>query len=280
MKNTLLCLLLIGLSTQLVAQTPDPRYSDAREVFPFGVVEKIQSKSLFEERTLNIYLPQDYDPDSAQTYPVIYVLDGSANEDFPHIAGLVQFLNMYELLPKSIVVGIANVDRYRDFTFPSRDKEDIEALPTSGGAAAFMAFVEDEVIPLVAERYLVNEESTLIGQSLGGLMATEFLMKKPALFNRYIIVSPSLWWDKKSLVKSAEDYFVSHTEIEAEVFVSLGEEHPVMHKVADALVKAMQESGNEKLVVNYQPILTEDHATILHKAVYAAFEWLYPKEKK
>lgn len=280
MKNTLLILLLLCFSIHLFAQKPDPRYTAAKEILPFGVVEKIQSSSLFEERVLNIYLPQGYDPDSGQTYPVIYVLDGSAHEDFPHIAGLVQFLNMYELAPKSIVVGIANVDRYRDFTFPSREKDDIKAIPTSGGAAAFMAFVEDEVIPLVAERYLVNDESTIIGQSLGGLMATEFLMRKPALFDRYIIVSPSLWWDKQSLVKSAEEYFESHTEITAEVFVSLGDEHPVMHKVADALVKAMQESGNEKLNVYYQPILTEDHATILHKAVYAAFEWLYPKEKK
>ncbi|MBK7286445.1 MAG: hypothetical protein IPI95_04685 [Flavobacteriales bacterium] len=46
------------------------------------------------------------------------MLDGSANEDFPHIAGLAQFMNMYDLLPKSIVVGIANngKSRYHDFT--------------------------------------------------------------------------------------------------------------------------------------------------------------------
>ncbi|MEL7531927.1 MAG: alpha/beta hydrolase-fold protein, partial [Bacteroidota bacterium] len=255
-----------------------PRYANAKEVFPFGLVERIDSKALSEERSLNIYLPQGYHPDSAQTYPVVYVLDGSANEDFPHIAGLMQFLNMYDLAPKSIVVGIANVDRYRDFTFPSEDKEDLEALPTSGGAEAFMTFVETEVLPLIAERYPLNGEATIIGQSLGGLIATEFLMKKPALFTQYIIVSPSLWWNKQALIKTANQYFQTHPEIEAKVFVSLGEEHPVMHKVADELVESIQKSGNEKLSVHYLPILTEDHATILHKAVYAAFEWLYPKE--
>ncbi|MEM6343315.1 MAG: alpha/beta hydrolase-fold protein [Bacteroidota bacterium] len=280
MKTTILSLLLTFATSVIWAQKTDARYDQAKEVFPFGVVERIDSKALSEERVLNIYLPQGYHPDSSQTYPVVYVLDGSAHEDFPHIAGLMQFLNMYALAPKSIVVGIANVDRYRDFTFPSEDKGDQKSLPTSGGAAAFMAFVEEEVLPLVAERYPLNGESTLIGQSLGGLMTTEFLMKKPALFSQYIIVSPSLWWNKKALVKTAKQYFKTHQEIEAKVFVSLGKEHPVMHKVADELVESIQNSGNEKLSVHYQPILTEDHATILHKAVYAGFEWLYPKEEE
>ncbi len=280
MKITTLCLLIIFSSGLIWAQNPDARYAQANEVFPFGIVERIDSKALSEERILNIYLPQGFHPDSSKIYPVVYVLDGSAHEDFPHIAGLMQFLNMYELAPKSIVVGIANVDRYRDFTFPSEDKEDLEALPTSGGAAAFMAFVEDEVLPLVAERYPLNGEATIIGQSLGGLIATEFLMKKPALFTQYIIVSPSLWWNKQALIKTAKKHFKTHQEIEAKVFVSLGEEHPVMHKVADELVESIQKSGNEKLSVHYQPILTEDHATILHKAVYAGMEWLYPKEEE
>lgn len=279
MKPLLLCFLMLLVST-LVAQQSDPRFQNAAETLSFAAVERIQSEALGEERVLNIYLPQGFHPDSAKSYPVIYVLDGSAHEDFPHIAGLVQFLNMYELVPSSIVVGIANVDRYRDFTFPSEDAKDRESLPTSGGADAFMRFVGEEVLPLIAERYPVNEDRMLIGQSLGGLMATEFLMLQPDLFNRYMIVSPSLWWDKQSLVKSAKDYFNTHPEIKAEVFVSLGEEHRVMHKVADKLVKAMRESGNENLVVHYEPILTEDHATILHRAVYRGFEYFYPRDKK
>ncbi|HHG85757.1 MAG TPA: alpha/beta hydrolase, partial [Bacteroidetes bacterium] len=48
------------------------------KLFPFGVIEEMDSKALSEKRILNIYLPQGYHPDSAATYPVIYVLDGSA----------------------------------------------------------------------------------------------------------------------------------------------------------------------------------------------------------
>ncbi|MEJ6583263.1 MAG: alpha/beta hydrolase-fold protein [Crocinitomicaceae bacterium] len=262
------------------SQEVDARYSSDKQIFPFGVIETIYSKNLNEERVLNIYLPQGYHPDSVETYSTVYVLDGSAHEDFPHIAGLVQFLNMYQLMPNSIVVGIANVDRYRDFTSLSKIKEDVEGIPNCGGLEKFMNFIDKEVQPLVAKNYKVNEHRTIIGQSLGGLLATEILMAKPDLFSDYIIVSPSLWWNDQTLVKSAHAYFKEHQELEKKVFISLGKEHPVMHKSADKLVDAINKSGNEKITLFYEPILTEDHATILHKAVYAGFEKFNPKEKK
>ena len=50
-----------------------------------------------------------------------------------------------------------------------------------------------------------------------------------------------------------------------------------MHEVADKLVKAIQHSKNNNIDLFYEPILNEDHATILHKAVYMAFEKLNKK---
>lgn len=256
------------------AQPTDARYANADEVFPFGVVERFYSQILDEERVLNIFLPYGYHPDSAATYPTLYVLDGTAHEDFPHIAGLAQFMNMYGIMPNTIVVGIANVDRYRDFTFPSSDKRDCKTIPQCGGAEKFIDFIESEVQPLIDRKYKTNGHRTIVGQSLGGLFATEILMKKPHLFEDYVIVSPSLWWDKQKLVDGAAEYFKSHQELEKRVFISLGKEHPVMHEVADKLVAAIEGCGNDKMKVWYHPILTEDHATILHKACYEAFEVL------
>lgn len=271
MKSTSLLLILFAFSIQIYSQGNDPRYTD-KQVFPFGVVEKIQSEVLDEERILNIYLPQGYDPAATETYPTVYVLDGSAHEDFPHIAGLVQFMNMYNLTPKAIVVGIANVNRYRDFTFPSAHEDDIKINPANGGSPKFMDFIENEVQPLVKNNYKTNGLKTIIGQSLGGLLAIEILIKKPHLFDDYIIVSPSLWWNHQELVNSAADYFKANLDLKKRIFVSLGKEHPVMHEVADKFVEAITLSENKKIELHYLPILEEDHATILHKAVYEGLE--------
>ena len=87
--------------------------------FCIGKTITIHSKILNEDRILNIYLPNSYNPDSVKTYPVIYLLDGSRDEDFIHISGLVQFgsFSWINMIPETIVVGIANIDRKRDFTF-------------------------------------------------------------------------------------------------------------------------------------------------------------------
>lgn len=270
-------LILVFVHTFIIGQENDSRYKNATKTFPFGVIEEIYSEELSEKRVINIYLPQDYHPDSLKTYPTIYVLDGSAHEDFPHIAGLAQFMNMYEILPKSIVVGIANVDRYRDFTYPSKDKRDLKDLPTSGGSEKFINFIEKELQPFITENYKTNSKKTIIGQSMGGLLATEILLKKHYLFTDYIIVSPSLWWDEQRLVNNAASFFNSNKTISKNIFISLGKEHPVMHEVADKLVASIKESDNKNITLFYEPILEEDHATILHKAVYNAFQKLNKK---
>lgn len=276
-------LLLIPLS--LFSQTgkqEDHRFT-GKQTLPFGVVESIDSKALEEKRVLNIYLPQGFHPDSARTYPVIYVLDGSAHEDFPHIAGLAQFMNMYQLLPPSIVVGIANVDRYRDFSYPSDDSLDNVYLPTNGGSEKFIRFLKDELRPFIDKHYKTSGLNTLIGQSMGGLLATEILFKFPDLFDQYLIVSPSLWWDRQKMIKAASTYLETRKNWNAKIYLSLGKEHPEMHVVADLLFAALVQTkaaGNPDMKVWYKPILDEDHATILHQAVYQGFKHFHPKPEK
>ena len=112
-------------------QTNKSIQSNNSKPFVLGVIDELPSTILAEKRTLNIYLPEGYKNDDTTKYPVIYLLDGSADEDFIHIVGLVQF-NSFEWIngvPKSIVVGIATVDRKRDFTFPTNiesDKKNIQ----------------------------------------------------------------------------------------------------------------------------------------------------------
>src|SRR4051812_11575922 len=92
---------------------------DTAKPVTIGVTDKLYSQKLGEERSLNIYLPDDYKPDGTVKYPVIYLLDGGIDEDFHHVTGIVQFdtFPWNARIPKSIVVGIVNVDRRRDFTF-------------------------------------------------------------------------------------------------------------------------------------------------------------------
>lgn len=172
-------LMLAALSAAVFAQ----KSPDGSKPFVLGTIEEIQSAALGEKRTLNIYLPPGYDPKGIAKYPVVYLLDGSADEDFIHIVGLYQF-NTFEWInrvPKSIVVGIATVDRQRDLTFASTVEVEKKRYPKAGHSDKFTAFIEKELQPFIATKFNVNGDRTLIGQSLGGLYAAEVLLTKPAL---------------------------------------------------------------------------------------------------
>lgn len=251
----------------------------APERFEFGQVHTLKSAILAEDRILNIYLPEGYQPDSAETYPVLYVLDGSTGEDFAHLAGLVDYMSLYHLLPPTIVIGIANVDRQRDFTYPSQDTLDLKYLPTHGGSARFIEFLDKEVFIYVKQHFNVNGKRGIIGQSLGGLLATEILFKRPELFDDYFIVSPSLWWDELRMIKQADRFLVNFPNKPKRVYLSVGREHPTMNQVADLLSEAIQQLDRPSLQFLYRPNLTENHATIQHTAIYDAFKSFYRADK-
>lgn len=254
----------------------------AQEKKPLFIGETItlDSKILAEKRTLNIYLPENYAVKDTVKYPVIYLLDGSANEDFLHVAGLVQFFTMQLQMPKTIIVGIANIDRKRDFTFHT-DLEDLKKdYPTTGHSAPFIDFIEKELQPYIESNYNTSEKKYIIGQSLGGLLATEILLKKPDLFTNYIITSPSLWWDNESLLKQTENLISQNIKKKKNVYLAVGEEHKIMVKEAKALAAILEKNKN-LFNFSFRFLSKENHATILHNSLYEAFLIEFPfKEQK
>lgn len=241
-----------------------------KQGFLIGERLEYHSNVLNEDRMLNIYLPYGYSVDSAKTYPVIYLLDGSIDEDFLHIAGLVQFASYpwINMIQESIVVGIENVDRKRDFCFPTTIAQDKVDFPTTGGSEAFMTFIETELQPYIDRAYKVTAEKTIIGQSLGGLLATEILAKKPDLFDNYIIVSPSLWWDNESLL----DLEFAHYDGVKNIHISVGEEGKVMKRDAKALYKKLKKKALPAEKLGFKFLKEQDHGDALHLGVYHAFE--------
>lgn len=242
----------------------------------FGVVDRLHSEKLGEDRRLNILLPPGYEG-SSEKFPVVYLLDGSAHEDYFHVASLVDFLATYGVMPKTIVVGISNVDRQRDFTPPSQDEKDLASVHASGGADRFVGFLEAELIPYVNSHYRTSGATTLIGQSLGGLMATRILLEKPGLFEKYVIVSPSLWWNKEALIKSAGELLKKNQAPNREVYISVGDELPEMKASVQALVEGLKASRWPGLRVHYDYLADENHATSLHISVYDAMKSFYRK---
>ena len=171
-------------------------------------------------------------------------------------------------VPQSIVVGIADVDRRRDFTSPTSIEEEKKCFPTTGGSAKFIDFIHKELRPYIQQKYKGNKSKTIIGQSLGGLLAVEILFTKPTLFNKYIMISPSLWWNDGALLKQNPEVLNASFSQKTVVYIGVGKEglassrNPHVIEVdANILADKLKQSKskNVKTFFNYMP--EEDHAT-------------------
>lgn len=278
MKKLLPIILFIAGTITASAQSTKP--------FVLGIVDSLYSASLAQQRTINIYLPDGYHDDTAKNFPVIYQLDGSANEDFVHTVGNVQFLTMIGYMPPTIVVGIANINRKHDFTFPAintnKKKQadtflaylEKQLAPVAGGSPQFISFIEKELQPYINSHYKTGGATTLIGQSLGGLLAAEILLKKPNLFDNYIIVSPSLWWDGESLLSAAPALLKTPYTNKKQVYITTGTEGPIMEGDAAKLAALLKQYKSKEAHIKLAKMPQETHLTILHRAVYNALLWM------
>ncbi|MFT5780440.1 MAG: putative alpha/beta superfamily hydrolase [Crocinitomicaceae bacterium] len=267
--------ILLGLSLTSFGQNETVVERNTPDVKPFVIGETVEmySETLGEERILNIYLPNEYSPDSSHLYPVIYLLDSSPHEDFIHIAGLVQFASSpaVDLMPQSIVVGIESSDHMRDYTYPPKNEEYLTKSPTAGGSKNFMDFIEKELQPYVEENYKTAKHRTIIGHSMGGVLVTEVLIKRSYLFDDYIVVSPSIWWDDRSLL--LEEPTVTD---DPHLYVTVGDEAQTMVEGTVEIYSKMKHivtPGN----AYYKKIEGQNHNDVFHSGVYEAFKALHKK---
>lgn len=171
-----------------------------------GKIETIHSKLLDEDRTVWVHVPDGERTDSTR-YPVLYLMDGGAH--FKSVVGLMHQLssvNGNSICPKMIIVAILNTDRFRDLT-PTKRESKRPGAPDrkTGGGEVFTRFIAEELIPFIDKNYPATTHRTLVGHSLGGLMVINTLAKHGELFDKYVAIDPSLWWNGGKSVKEYEE---------------------------------------------------------------------------
>jgi uncharacterized protein len=193
----------ISVAAHCIAQT------DKKIVL--GTIDSIYSNILNEPRKIWVYVPANSGTDlfSKQRYPVMYLLDGDAH--FYSVVGMIHQLssvNGNTICPEMIVVGIPNTDRTRDLTPTHVDIDppymDSAFSKPSGGGEKFMAFIEKELMPHIDSLYPTEPYRILTGHSFGGLTVINTLVHHTNLFNAYVSIDPSMWWNKMKYLKDTK----------------------------------------------------------------------------
>ena len=183
-----------------------------------------------------ISLPGSYN--SGNKYPVVYMLD--AYSSFGTMTQMAKLLAFSKEIPELIIVGISSeggskefiYNRARDFTPTKVSLENLpEGLhtmtPTSGGADQFIEYIEKDLIPFVESNYnFKQDERTLVGHSYGGLFCLYTLFTEPDLFNRYVSISPALFWDDEYLIKLERNFFTKNKNLNKTLYIAVGKMEP------------------------------------------------------
>lgn len=167
---------------------------------------KINSNILNEERTISVALPPDYDQNQ-KTYPVFYILDAEARNEFLDAVSTVKNLHAEGTGPQMIIVGIRNTNRNRDMI-----PEAVSHRPGSGGSLQFLRFIIEELKPHIEQNYRTSGFSVLYGASNAALFSVYALLENPEAFDGIIASSPMIGHCPEHIQKKA-DSFVSRTQI-------------------------------------------------------------------
>ena len=275
MKNLIiafLCIILFGVQST---------FGQNKKDIIIGSEFVINSSILNEDRICLISLPDSYYDISEQEkkYPIIVLLDGSTH--FKAATGIVHFMssnrNRNHFMPETIIIAIENVDRERDFTVT---KIKTKRPNTMGGGRNFLNFIEKELLPHVDKNYRTAPFRTLVGHSLGGLLTVNSYIDRNSLFDAYLAIDPSIWWDEKMMKNKVDS--ISSTSLNKKLYIATANQGEANYernkKRHDSLYALMNKKSEGQLNVEIAYFEKESHRSVPLIALYEGLKYLNQKK--
>lgn len=245
-------------------------------------------------------LPPSYF-ESDKPYPVVFTTD--SDYGFPLIRSLRRRIggkgrNVEDFVLVGLSYGIGEESmpsKRRDYTptdpfaraGESPAAGDYDRDSTYGQAAAYRDYIERDVFALVAREYRVDmRRKVYVGHSFGGLFGTYVLLTRPGMFRSYILGSPSLWFDRRTMFDLEARYADTHRDLPAHVLLSIGayETHGSGPRYLDTdmigdmhrFERALKSRGYPGLRIESEVLPDEDHLTGLPRTITHGLLWALP----
>jgi predicted alpha/beta superfamily hydrolase len=237
-----------------------------------AISDSIYSNVLKEERSIKVLLPESYKPGSADKYEVIYVTDGEWSMN--PFSFVYKWAQDEKFVPPAIIVAVPN--RYVNGV-NQRDRDFLPAhVPDnaiSGGAANFLSFMKDELIPYVNGKYPANGTNSIYGHSYGGVFVLYALLTEPQLFESYYATDPPFGWNNDYLIKMASQKLA---DLPANKILWLaGNELTYTYQGIARLDSVLQLKAPKSLHWKMVTYPNETHNSIRLKAMYDGIKFAY-----
>lgn len=300
-----LVLLLIALGLLLLpAQQALGQNPSVAEAYPLASTEavRIMAPRLEREYTYMVTLPLGYAANPDRRYPVLYYTD--APQSIALIAGMYRRMRDAGMgLQDAILVGLGyamgdsgETSRRRDYTpTPNGDIDARSNMPGQpvvyGEAEPYRQHLAQEAFPELERRYRIDPSQRIyLGHSYGGLFGVHVLLTEPRMFRQYVLISPSLWYDRRLMLARERGYATRHKDLPARALFLVGGAETVpdpdhephsrarfqMVEDMGELVRQLQARHYPGLSIEQRVLPGENHASVYVPAVQAGLSWALP----
>ena len=267
--------------------------SPTLHAIPRTEVHHLRATGIDQEYRISVALPRGYARGN-HGYPVLIVLD--ADIGFGTVVEGHRLMSLDDGLEAILIVGVGYpvndlretlLVRTRDLT-PTTDPGKLAELMAQGhgddagsfvgGADRFLDFIRLELLPFLGARYPVDTTDLgIAGSSFGALFGAWSLFRHPGVFGRYLLASPSLWWDEGVIFRYERSRWSASHELEARVFLSVGgREAAGMVASFRRLVATLRRRRYGGLRWTAKVFRDETHRSVVGGAMWHGLRELYP----
>ena len=171
--------------------------------------------------------------ESMDAAPLILCLDGAWTAGT--VRDATRIMSMSGESPEAIVAGLSFTDDSMGDYLRSRarwfcptewvppEETGVKGIAPedTGHALTYLAFIRDQVLPRLRADWRTSE-TWLVGHSFSGLFGLRTLFHAPDLFDKYLLASPSIWWDERVMLDLEDDFAATHDDLQAKVFLTAG----------------------------------------------------------
>jgi predicted alpha/beta superfamily hydrolase len=247
----------------------------------------IQSSIVNDSYLIDLMLPDDYEQNPEQRYRTVYVLD--ANWHMEDAVRITRSLINRSKVEPVIIVGISAVQaaqsdytgkcfiRCRDLT-PTVSKR----YPGSGGAPRFAVFIAKELIPYIDKHFRTIPESEsrcLVGHSFGGLFTLYMLFHHNEVIQKYMVFSPTLFWDSGIVKKYEMEYAQNNSRLESMLYMTFGGREFRNRRLFRKMIKVLLERHYTGLRVISETISGANHYQVWSPSYENGLKWVWPNNR-
>lgn len=259
--------------------------AESTDGITIGTSRVVESRVLKERRTVYIHLPESYQQSRGyRRYPVLYVRDGG--KFFHSFTGAVQHLasDATPHVPEMIVVAIVETDRVRDSAsthslqgFTGKVDEGFES---SGGGENFRRFLEQELVPYIDKEFSTSSYRIYCGYSFTGLSVIDEFLDPDTVFDAFLMIDPSWWWDGYVMEKQAGAALPGRKFNRVQLFMaataeSYPQEYFIKARDVSSLAETLRRTKPAGLEWKFERYADESHHSMALRALYDGLAYFF-----